>query len=273
MLKASTFGTNRHCEDAMIRQTPLLSPHVLVLGLAAACSTSHGPGPEGDGSVEIDGGGRTDAGRGDGGRRDAGGALCGTDTCSGVEHCCPGCTPASGSCYLASEPCPDIFCPEPIVRCEDALAIGMSGLPCDFDEGCGSASSCCSSSASCVDGVTRVETTCAPGCGTCSTSADCAPDQFCQFVSTCGGFGGCAPRPTACPRDCPGVCGCDGEFYCNECNANSMGVNARGSPSPDGSCDTPPPPPPDCRVTGCDPGYSCELCFTTYACLPEGAVC
>src|SRR5262249_25951036 len=27
-----------------------------------------------------------------------------------------------------------------------------------------------------------------------------------------------------CPIDCPGVCGCDGVFYCNECLANVAGV-------------------------------------------------
>lgn len=30
-----------------------------------------------------------------------------------------------------------------------------------------------------------------------------------------------------CPTDCPGVVGCDGEAYCNECEANSHGIRVR----------------------------------------------
>jgi len=27
-----------------------------------------------------------------------------------------------------------------------------------------------------------------------------------------------------CTADCPGVTGCDGKFYCNECEANKKGI-------------------------------------------------
>ena len=36
-----------------------------------------------------------------------------------------------------------------------------------------------------------------------------------------------------CTSDCPGVCGCDGNFYCNECVANSKGIRVVS----DGPCD------------------------------------
>lgn len=30
-----------------------------------------------------------------------------------------------------------------------------------------------------------------------------------------------------CTADCPGVTGCDGNFYCNECEANRKGISIR----------------------------------------------
>jgi hypothetical protein len=31
----------------------------------------------------------------------------------------------------------------------------------------------------------------------------------------------------ACTDDCPGVRGCDGKFYCNECEANRQGISVK----------------------------------------------
>lgn len=222
--------------------------------------------------------GATDAGASDGGE----GETCGAMVCGSGERCCTGCTLEDGFCVPGGMMCPAFDCPPPpITRCEDALAIGASGLPCTFEGGCGSTEpGCCSSLAECIDGATRVETTCAPDCGgdACRSNSDCAPYAFCDFPSgACGGVGTCSPRPDACTADCPGVCGCDGAIYCNACTANASGVSVAGS----GGCATPPPmpmpppPPPstDCRDTGCPEGQSCELCWTTYACLPAGAIC
>lgn len=32
---------------------------------------------------------------------------------------------------------------------------------------------------------------------------------------------------SACLTDCPGVTGCDGKFYCNECEANIKGIKIK----------------------------------------------
>src|SRR5262249_13181293 len=56
------------------------------------------------------------------------------------------------------------------------------------------------------------------------------PGFFCDFSpnQACGqgdAQGVCQPRPQVCTADCPGVCGCDGKFYCNECSAQQAGTD------------------------------------------------
>lgn len=34
-------------------------------------------------------------------------------------------------------------------------------------------------------------------------------------------------KNSACLADCPGVTGCDGKFYCNECEANKQGIKIK----------------------------------------------
>ncbi len=63
--------------------------------------------------------------------------------------------------------------------------------------------------------------------------AQCPSNEWCDFPAdqVCGyvdGMGVCRSRPQGCPADCPGVCGCDGSFYCNECTANAAGVDITG---------------------------------------------
>jgi hypothetical protein len=65
----------------------------------------------------------------------------------------------------------------------------------------------------------------------------CGPDAWCQFdpPGSCGGFdntGTCQPKPSPCPPDCPGVCGCDGNFYCSACAAHLAGTDV----SQNGTC-------------------------------------
>lgn len=64
----------------------------------------------------------------------------------------------------------------------------------------------------------------------CSSNEDCAASEFCDFPgdASCGGEGTCSPRPEACPADCPAICGCDGQVYCNACVAQGMGVDMAG---------------------------------------------
>jgi hypothetical protein len=72
----------------------------------------------------------------------------------------------------------------------------------------------------------------APYCGGKQGHA-CAVDQWCRYEppGTCGSgdeTGVCEPRPQGCPADCPGVCGCDGLFHCNECEAHAAGFDTSG---------------------------------------------
>ncbi|MCE7891527.1 MAG: hypothetical protein DYH12_17820, partial [Sorangiineae bacterium PRO1] len=63
----------------------------------------------------------------------------------------------------------------------------------------------------------------------------CADDEWCDLPDGCGypdAQGVCKPRPQGCTADCPGVCGCDGKFYCNACGANAAGADV----SDDKSC-------------------------------------
>ena len=58
----------------------------------------------------------------------------------------------------------------------------------------------------------------------------CAPGEFCAYdpPGSCGnadGGGLCKPSPAVCTTDCPGVCGCNGQIYCNACEANAAGVD------------------------------------------------
>jgi len=60
---------------------------------------------------------------------------------------------------------------------------------------------------------------------------------FCDYddKSACGqtdATGVCTLRPAACTDDCPGVCGCNGKFYCNPCQAHRDGTDIH----PMGTC-------------------------------------
>jgi hypothetical protein len=61
--------------------------------------------------------------------------------------------------------------------------------------------------------------------------------EFCDYDDkmACGqtdATGVCTLRPDVCTDDCPGVCGCNGKFYCNACLANRDGTDIH----PTGTC-------------------------------------
>lgn len=58
----------------------------------------------------------------------------------------------------------------------------------------------------------------------------CDENEYCDYAGdvACGiggQTGACKLRPDVCPPDCPGVCGCDGMFYCNSCDAAALGMD------------------------------------------------
>jgi hypothetical protein len=67
--------------------------------------------------------------------------------------------------------------------------------------------------------------------GGCVDDSQCSARDYCAGTG-CGTPGDCEPRPTLCPQLCqfPEICGCDGQSYCNECDAEAAGTRA----DPDG---------------------------------------
>lgn len=63
----------------------------------------------------------------------------------------------------------------------------------------------------------------------CAEPDECLGAEFCEYGVRCLGPGRCRARPTSCNSSSP-VCGCDGELYESECEANRMGIDALGAP-------------------------------------------
>ncbi len=120
----------------------------------------------------------------------------------------------------------------------------------------------------------------AKACG--ATCRLCDPmDPECietAVVKFCQADGSCSPRAPTCPPEpprslCSDTCRWAGDGECDDGGPGSdYSVCALGTDCTDcgpRASDSPG----DCRSTGCTPGSYCALCWGSWQCLPEGAVC
>ena len=88
----------------------------------------------------------------------------------------------------------------------------------------------------------------------------CSVDEYCHYdaADMCGAAdqqGTCEPKPEVCPNVYAPVCGCDGQSYGNECEANAAGTSVASM----GECNG-----------GTDPGYCGGIAGVT---CPAGQFC
>lgn len=220
--------------------------------------------------------------------------VSGCDGCNDASDCgagevcifAPGTCAPLGTCLPREEGCPR-DCPgvcgcdgEEYCNACEARGLGVSVAmpgPCDGelcagDVFCGVGERCCEGcfgEGFCVGADEPCPDIFCPGC---FSNADCAPFEWClPEEGLCGAEGVCIPRPDGCDADCPGVCGCDGLSYCNECEAASNGVAVRSETE----CEAEP-----CGRGGevCDEGFFCEAFMgcgagDAFACSPVPDVC
>lgn len=120
-------------------------------------------------------------------------------------------------------------------------SVALSLVACrdvEIVDGSGGSSSTTSVTTSTASSTTGTGTTLV--CGG-KMGSPCPADAYCDFGDgSCGvadQTGVCVPKPSGCTADCPGVCGCDGQFYCNACSAEATGVDVSSATSclPDGA--------------------------------------
>jgi hypothetical protein len=216
-------------------------------GITAACG---GVVESGEASAAGSGGVAGTGGvAGSGGLAGSGGGVAGTSGVAGIDGGIADAGSDTGKeCFDLASCAPDEWCDlEPAApgMCSSGGKAGVcrprpnfSDCP-DYDHcpgacGCDGSWFCspCEAHASGIP-VTADNTWCVSDPGkTCGghTDAKCGPEEWCDYPpgAMCGAFdmpGVCRPRPDGCDDDCPGVCGCDGVFHCNECQAHASGFD------------------------------------------------
>lgn len=132
--------------------------------------------------------------------------------CSDNQDCGPGeycacpvageCSQAGGTCAPTPDFCPLVF--DPVCGCDgrtysNSCFAAMAGTCVDHAGECGVVAGC-------------------------SSNADCAATEYCQFAEgTCAPPGQCTARPEVCIQVFDPVCGCDGVTYSNACVAAAEG--------------------------------------------------
>jgi hypothetical protein len=207
---------------------------------------------------------------------------CGGDVCGADEQCCEGgCPGVADNCQPADQMCIIPDCPAPTCdpmraygqgECDAELGIRWNGDYCESVSGC-----------DCVGGdcgrLYGSVSECEGYHGSCSAQAGCESDLECPEQMFCEGCArGSCPVCLDCRSDCrPLPCGHEGEPVCDEskpeCGEGGVAIVKDGcwvcvDPN---SCEEIGAD--DCRVTGCDADESCQVCFSGYVCLPDGAVC
>jgi hypothetical protein len=182
------------------------------------------------------------------------GLQCQTGEYCHIEGAC-GAADEIGECRAVPEACPEIYGPvcgcDGITYSNDCFAHG-AGVNVASNGECG--------------------TTTPTACGGLNGS-QCATDEFCNYANqACGAaddLGECEPRPEACDLSYDPVCGCDGQVYGNECEANAAGVSL-GS---DGLCGITNKPCGGFQGLECDPDEYCDYADQTCGTADELGEC